>query len=473
LRFPGFVGPSYTNASINVAAQRAVNLFPEFVEVEEQQRIVFSPTPGLRLFATLTEGPVRALFRTDTRVFAVGGTKFEEIGPDGTVTTRGSVEGASSPATIHSNGVELFITSGGLGYIYTLATDTLALIQDPDFPGASFGAYLDGYFVGLEPNRQRFWISGLYSGAAWDPLDFASAEAAPDNAVAMIVDHRELWIFGSESAEGFYNSGNADFPLSRIDGSFIEQGCAAAHSVAKLDNAIFWLAGGSQGLGVVTRLQQGFERISTHAVETAIQGYGRVDDAIGYAYQDRGHTFYVLTFPTASATWVYDVSTKLWHERAYYDIAAAPAAFKAHRAACHVHALGKHLVGDRENGKVYELRHDVYTDNGAIIRRVRRAPHISRENRRLFYSSFELHLEAGNALPVGQGSDPKVLLRWSNDGGHTWSYERELSAGLVGQYTRRAIAYRLGSGRDRVFEVAMTDPIRWTLLDAYIEVSAN
>jgi hypothetical protein len=471
LRFPGFVGPSYTNASINVAAQRAVNWFPEYVEVEEQKRIVLVPTPGLQLYGTLTEGPVRALFRTDTRVFAVGGTKFEEILPGGAVVTRGSVDSDGLPATISSNGPELFITSGSKGYLYTIATDTLSEITDPDFPGASFGAQLDGFFIALEPNRQRFWISGLYQGSTWDALDFASAEAAPDNAVAMIVDHRELWIFGTESAEGFYTSGNADFPLSRIDGSFIEQGCVAAHSVAKLDNAIFWLAGGSQGLGVVSRLQQSFERISTHAVETAIQGYTRVDDAIGYAYQDRGHTFYVLTFPTANATWVYDVSTKLWHERGYWDITTFPAAFKAQRARCHVHGHGKHLVGDRQNGKVYELRHDVYTDNGDMIRRIRRAPHLSRENNRLVYSSFELHLEAGNALPTGQGSDPKVMLRWSNDGGHNWSNEREIAAGQVGQYTWRARAYRLGSGMDRVFEIAVTDPIRWTLLDAYIEVS--
>lgn len=442
-----------------------MNWFPEFVEVEDQKRIVFQPTPGLQLFATLPGFPVRGMYALNGRLYAVGGDRVCEVFNDGTYTDFGAVVSDDLPVSLAANTTQLMITSAGRGYILA---GTLSAIADPDFPGASQVVFVDGYFVTLDRDSQQYRISGSYDGTTWDALDFASAEGAPDSAIAIMADHRELWIFGSQSLEGFYNSGNADFPFSRIDGSFVEHSCAAAASPAKLDNSIYWLDGGPQGAGMVYRLEGRPVRVSTHAVETAIQGYSRIDDAIGFAYQDRGHSFYVLNFPSGNATWVYDAATNLWHERGYWN--APTSSYQAHRGQCHAYAFGKHLVGDRASGKIYELRHDVYTDNGDTIRRLRRAPHIANENRRIYYGCFEPHFEAGVGLPTGQGSDPQVMLRWSDDGGHTWSNERQVSAGLVGQYKRRAQFWRLGSGQDRVFELSVTDPIRWTLLDAYLQV---
>lgn len=465
MKFPGFVGPAYTLSSLNAAAQRCVNFYPEIVEVEEEKRIILQPTPGLELFATLPAGPVRGMYALNGHLYAAGGGTMCEVSSVGVVTNYGAIENDNRPVSMAGNTTQLAIASAGAGYILA---GTLSPITSAGFPGATHVVFLDGYFISLDPDSQQFRISGLYDGTTWDALDFASAEGAPDKAIAMMADHRELWVFGSQSIEGFYNSGNADFPLSRIGGSFVEHSCAASRSPAKLDNSIYWLDGGPEGAGMVYRLEGRPVRVSTHAIETAIQGYTRIDDAIGFAYQDQGHSFYVLNFPTGQATWVYDAASNLWHERAYWN--QATASFEAHRGQCHAYAFGKHLVGDRTTGNIYALKHDVYTDNGDTIRRVRRAPHIGAENHRLFYSLFEPHFEAGAALPSGLGSDPQCMLRWSNDAGHTFGSERQAAAGKLGQYTRRAQFWRLGSGLDRVFELSVTDPIRWVLLDAYLKV---
>jgi hypothetical protein len=206
----------------------------------------------------------------------------------------------------------LFVACNPSAFIYNTTTGTFAQITDPDFPGAVTVGYLDGYFVFNQPDSQRFWVTSLNDGTQIDPLDFASAEGNPDDVVALNVNHREVWLFGTNTIEVWYNAGLADFPLARIAGAFMEVGCAAPYSVAKLDNSVFWLGADARGRGMVYRAN-GYQaqRISTHAVEWHIQQYGNLSDAIGYTYQQDGHSFYVLIFPQANTTWVYDVATQV------------------------------------------------------------------------------------------------------------------------------------------------------------------
>jgi hypothetical protein len=122
------------------------------------------------------------------------------------------------------NGTQLFVACNGPSFIYNSLTLQFKQIDDPDFPGAVTVGYLDGYFVFNEPNSQRIWITSLQDGTSIDPLDFASAEGSPDGLVSILVDHREAWLFGTNSVEVWYDSGAADFPLSPVQGAFNEVG---------------------------------------------------------------------------------------------------------------------------------------------------------------------------------------------------------------------------------------------------------
>ena len=285
----------------------------------------------------------------------------------------------------------------------------------------------------------------------------------------MIADHRELWLFGESTTEVWFDSGDVDFPFSRIDGAFMEVGCSAAASVAKIDNSIYWLGNDERGNGTVWRAN-GYtpSRLSTHAIEHQLSTYSRIDDAKAFAYQQAGHSFYVLTFPTANRTWAYDVATGLWHERAWHDSAGIQ---HRHRANCFASFAGRLLVGDWENGNIYALDLDTYTDNGDAIHRIRVSPHISHPDYRwLFFASLQVDLESGVGLVEGQGSDPQAMLQWSDDGAHTWSNERWASIGAMGHYKCRTAWNRLGKSRDRVFRLSITDPVKVIILGASADV---
>lgn len=401
----------------------------------------------------------------------------------------------SANATATATGVDLTISP------------LFSQITDPDFPGAVGVGFLDGYFVFNEPNSQRFWVTAPYNGLSIDALDFASAEGSPDDLVTLIVDHREVWLFGVNTVEVWYNAGLPDFPLQRIQGAFNEIGCLAAYSVAKLDNGLFWLGRDARGNGIVYR-SKGYtgERISTHAVEWQIQQYATLSDAVAYTYQQDGHAFYVLNFPTANTTWVYDVSTGVWHERAGWENNQ----FTRHRGNCQMNFNNEIVIGDYVGGGIYAYDLEVYAEAGSTqkwLRSWRALPTGQNNLKRTTQHSLQLDCEAGVGLSgytqaevneiiyirdrqndiiysrdgsplyirnyqtyqITIGAGAQVMLRWSDDGGHTWSNEHWKSMGKIGQTGYRTIWRRLGMTlklRDRVYELSGTDPVKIAIMGA-------
>jgi len=536
------LGGSYVARSINAADNRMVNLFAEAIPEGSggKEAGFLLRCPGLRLLATVGTGPIRGLWVTNGVAYVVSGSEFYSLSTNYTATLLGAVSG-TGPVSMADNGTQIFIACNPLSYIYNVSTAVFAQITDPDFAGAGSVGYLDGYFVFNEPNSQKFWVTSLLDGTSVDPLDFASAEGYPDNVIALIVDHREIFLFGTTSVEVWYDAGTPDFPLARIQGAFMEVGCEAAYSVAKLDNSVFWLGSDARGRGIVYRAN-GYTpaRISTNAVEYAIQGYGSISDAIAYTYQQDGHPFYVLIFPSAQATWVYDVSTTLWHERAGF----AGGQFTRHRSNCQMSYNSEIVVGDYADGRIYAFDLDVYADDDQIQKWLRswRALATGQNNlKRTAHHSLQLDAETGvglNAYPAydaedlatesgniivaefvqgylttqagdqlvteaGDGNeplvtqvepaedyngyaleteaytatpgyDPQVMLRWSDDAGHTWSNEHWNSMGKLGAYGTRTIWRRLGMTekiRDRVYEVSGTDPVKIAIMGAELFVT--
>jgi hypothetical protein len=471
------LGSAYVARSVNAADNRMVNLFPEVIPEGGKEAGFLNRAPGLKLQQTVGTGPIRALWAHQTNgsdFYVVSGTEFFKLTSlTGTPVKLGNVSG-TGPVSIADNGTQIFLAANGPSYIYNEVTNVFAQITDPDFPGAVTVAYLDGYFVFNQPNSQFIWVSQLLDGTSVDPLDFASAEGSPDGVVGLIADHRELWVFGTDSVEVWYNSGAVDFPLQRIQGAFNEIGCVSAYTIAKMDNGLFWLGTDARGQGIVYRAN-GYTgvRISTHAIEYAIAQYGNISDAIAYTYQQEGHAFYVLTFPSGNATWVYDVSTQAWHERAGFDNGE----FMRHRSNCQCNFGGNIIVGDFQNGNIYTFDLDVYADNGGIqkwLRSWRALPTGQNNLKRTAQHSLQLDCETGVGLNTGQGSDPEVMLRWSDDGGHTYSNEHWASIGKIGAYGHRTFWRRLGMTlklRDRVYELSGTDPVKIAIVGAELIIS--
>jgi hypothetical protein len=465
------LGGSYAARSVNAADNRMINLYPEAVPEGGKELGFLTRAPGLRLLATAGTGPIRGAHRINgTKGYVVSGQKLYSVSASWAVTELGTVSG-SGPVSMADNGTQLFIACNPGGYIYNATTGVFGAITDPDFPGAPKVGYLDGYFVFIQPDTQKIWVTALLDGTSIDALEFASAEGAPDNLVSLIIDHREAWLFGSDSIEVWYNAGGADFPLARIQGAFIEAGCIATHSVAKMDNSVFWLSSDARGNGIVYRAN-GYtpQRISNHAIESALNGYSSLSDAIAYTYQQEGHSFYVLTFPTDSKTWAFDAATNEWTERA----GLTDGLLTRHRSNCQMSFGGEIVVGDFENGNIYALDTTTYADNGSPqkwVRSWRAIPTGKNSLKRTMHHSLQIDCETGVGLLSGQGEDPVMVLRWSDDGGHTWSNEHQLSMGKMGEYRYRAIMRRLGSSRDRVYELSGTDPVKITIMGAELKIS--
>lgn len=469
------LGETYVARSPNAAASRLINLFAEIIPAAGGGQVpsFFQRCPGLTLLATVGNGPIRGLWQLGAYGYVVSGLELYRIDSNwnATLVSGDPITGSvtTNPVSMSDNGTQIFIAANPNGYIYDSNTNIVTEIADPDFPGAVTVGYLDGYFVFNEPNSQRVWVTALLDGTDIDALDFASAEGSPDQLIALIIDHREAWLFGTQSTEVWYNAGDVDFPLARIQGAYNEVGLLAPYSIAKLDNTIFWLGADARGFGVVYRANgYAAQRVSTHAVEWQIQQYDNLDEAIAYTYQQDGHAFYVLVFPNQNTTWVYDASTNAWHERAAFSNGA----FTRHRGNCQMSFNNTIVIGDYENGNLYSYDLENYTDNGAIqkwTRAWRALPTGQNTLKRTAHHSLQLNCEMGVGLTTGQGSDPQAMLEWSDDGGHTWSNEHWTSMGRIGQTGLRAMWRRLGMTqklRDRVYRVSGTDPVKIYIMGA-------
>ena len=505
--YPNFVGMTYPARSFAVSVDRLVNFYPEIVESKAGKSVInYYSTPGLRLVADTSQfGAGRAAFALDGRQWAVIGQyliEFDTYGgytkyPNDWDVPRALLVDDGKPATIVANSKtppQLMISSGDHGYIFDTGTNILSEITggtidpgDPpdhlNLPGQFFGsrmcAFLDTYFISLMPNSRSFQISEPSQGLAWNgALSQQNNLGSADNVKAIITDHEYLYLMGSKRMAVYVNSGAADFPIVPVPGAFVEMGIRAPHSVQRINNTIMFYGENEHGSGAVYSME-GFipRRVSTHAVEQVWTRYGLDTDAIAFTQQRDGHMFYRLTFPSQDQTWVYDLATGMWHERASWD--AVHGAFHAQTQRFHCYATGGSYpryfcVG--VDGKIYAEDDFVYTEDGRMIRRVRIAPVIANQNKLMFVSRLEIVVQPGIGLdgdPTVQGANPQMMLRYSPDSGQTWSAELTASAGRSGNYDARVVFDQLGSGRAWVPEISVTDPCNWVIVSAQIEAQAG
>lgn len=468
MKLEGFIGPTYTLEAPSAGSQRLVNLYPEMYEAGPEKGNVarFRGTPGLRLRATLGDGPIRGVHWASTgQLIVVSGSNVYEVSSLWAADLRtGELIAGTGRVTMADDGIRVVIGNGTTAaYQVPLAAASAVEIIPADCPGGHV-TWQDGYFLHTVPNSGNFQISGL-NALTYDALDVAEAEGRPDDLVAIISANRQIWLFGEQTSEVWWNSGAADFPFARNESAFIETGTISAGTCVRVGGSVVWVGNDERGRGTVWHAQ-GLQpvRISTHAVEIALAGYSRLNEASAFAYQQGGHEFYQLTVPDGG-TWVFDFTTGFWHERSYLsDTGEAP-----HRAWVGTVAFGEVVVGDREDGRLYSFDLAYYTDDGDPIRRLRQTQHISQDEKRIRFNSFELQAEPGVGLVTGQGSAPVAVLSWSDDGGHVWSNEHQASLGAIGEYKNRTRWTRLGVGRNRVFRLATSEPVQVVWLGADVE----
>lgn len=481
---------AYSARSIISDCQRCVNLYPEAnttpagimgwpsvggtkppVPVTHYQR------PGKNLLAIPPkQGPGRGLYRaTNGTLYAVVDDTVYSVNSSFAFSAVGNIGHGTSVVSMADNGQDVgdnlvLVDGSSNGWVITMSTNAFAPIVDPTglFVGSNRVDYLQGFFLFNAPNTPYWYISQADS-VTFNALDIASKTSYADNIKTLGVRQREVWLIGDLSTEPWYLSGAPDFPFEAIASTFVPYGCVATYSMLSIDVSLFWLAQDLKGQGIVVK-SNGYaaERISNHAIENEFLSYPTLTDAVAGTYQIEGHIFYILSFPSADKTWVYDLATGQWHELTWTDNDGAE-----HRDRCpfYAHAYNVIVGQDWETGLLYQIDTNTYQDNGQPIVFRRGFPHVLNEMKRVSHWSFVADMQCGTT--TDNTANPQLNLRYSDDRGQTWSDPIMTTFGQIGQYDISPQFRRLGMARDRVYELFWSENMMTALNGAYIEVEPS
>lgn len=452
-----FGSGSYRLRSLPLSAQRMVNCFLEPAPPQSKTFAAIVQAQGIKDFLTVGAGSTRGGIVVNGVLYAVIGTVLYRIPQTGSASALGPVPGVAY-VDMAGDETHLMLVTSTMGYYWN--GTTVQKIIDPDFPGAEWVEELDGYFIVGAPDSGKFYISSNRNPAEWDGLDFASAERYPDDLVGAIVNLGELILFGRDSFEIWGDTGNSDFPLEQVGNGIGETGLLSRYAVNKAANVVIFIS----NKGKVCQLN-GYtpQVISTPAIEQIIED-APDKSCFSMTWSEGGHDFVAFSFD--SATIVYDLSTQLWHERVSLG-------FTRWRPLFILRCYDEWLVGDFYTNRIGLLDPTVFAEWQDTLWAMATAPPVTDGNRRVFHSRLELVFESGVGLNTGLGSDPQVMLDWSDDGGRTWSAQRYRSLGKIGEFRARSVWNMLGQARDRVYRYQISDPVRRTLILATTEVRAG
>lgn len=467
--FPLF-GFDVSSKSTNVTSQIRTNLYCEVRSEKDKTSMALFRTAGLSSFATLGASPIRGAYVTNNLIYEVAGNNFYEVNNAGVSTVRGTLNTNSGRVDIVDNGVQILIVDGVNGYIYTIATTTLTQIVDVHFPnGATTCAFLAGFFFVEDPNNVgRFLDSASYDGTTW-PGDFATAESSPDPLTRCFVNQGVLHLLGQKTTEFWGLSGALNFPVAPIQGTAIEWGLGSKWSVAKLGGQVTFLATNTEGQMQVVRLA-GYQVqiISSPEMDNEINNYSVNTDATAFTYKFNGHEFYQINFNTVGKSWLYDLTTSQQAGVNVWSSLTSGTNGGRHLAEIGVNFLNQDIVTDYSTGILYKLQTTTYGDVWKL-----RSKHVFKDNSMLTVGRIWVDFETGVGLVTGQGSNPQVSLRYSKDGGHTWSAEVWRTLGAMGKYLTRVFWNRLGRARDWVFELSGSDPVKIVIMNAGLNLTVG
>jgi len=452
-----------------ISAGQDVNVFPVINREDAKSPVTLSERPGLKRLVCPVAGEVRCMLKRGRTLYALVGGGFYEINLDtlaySLIFTMSTTTGK---AWIEKNAnSQILVVASNEGWVFNWTTNLFGVIADVDFPGAISLAFTQQYAVTVDPDSGRLRNCELNNFELWDGTAFVSAESAPDNLLSIIADHKEIVAFGEATAEIYRSTSDVDAVFQPLEGGFMEIGINAPASVAKVSSVVLFLDNSLQ-----VRMMEAYSPriISNDALMFKICQMAKTDDAVGMAYTWRGHSFYLLTFPTANKTFAYDLTSSglagrdIWHEVRSYPVAGE----NRWRGQCVLQDGVNVYVGDYENGWIYTLDEATHTDNLEPLQRIWTCSEIvdSQQRRTMYHNELELEVEMGVATDAVE--DPQVALTYSDDNGRTWSSELWNSLGRVGEYKNRARWFGLGSSKCRLYRFMVSDDVKLEVVGVYL-----
>lgn len=484
-------GGSYQDLIIDINNQRCINWFVSpsgqdgaGTALNQISNKVLKQTSGVILLTDCGGTSTRSHITVRNYTYLVVDNKIYKITINSvtlvsTSEVIGTINTSSGYVSVAYSPTEIIWVDGQDGWLYNDDSDIFAQITDGAFPTCNTVVFLGGYFIVEESSTGKFFNSSLNDGSNWDALNFATAETSPDNILALAVTKEELWVLGEKSMEPWFNAGNEPpgSPFSLRTGLSLTTGIRSIYSVINVNDSLFWLD--SRGFFVeagnssYTRDNNtGYQLnvISTPAITEELKTYNTLSDAIVTSYADKGHIMVQWSFPTDKKTWVWDTLTKQWHENLYYNTTTASYEHSIFQYASEYNE--RTLVSGLRGGKLYLLSQDYQDNNGILIKRQKTTPFAYIKEGVKLITVVKLTLQVGiSRFPVtGDYQTPKVGMKYSTNGGHTWS---SILWRKINNYDDLVTWNLLGAARKWIFSFEMSDPVSAALLDAWLDVEVE
>lgn len=457
-------GPSYQDRSKPLSSQKTKNFYHQVVE-EGKENYVLHSFPGLKFKGASSTGKKnRGVTQMAEVGYRVTDNVLESFTPDGVHTVRGNVPG-SDICIFANDGFNLMIVAGG-GVVLKYDGTTVTTVADTNIVGSIAVTYLNSQMIYTNPPLFVVADPGIPDKASG--LNAAQAESQPDALLRAYAFDQSVNMIGLRSNEPWWNDGEGQPPFSRIDGQIIEVGCPAINSIAHTDEFLYWLGDDD---AVYQTIGGSKNRISSPAISHAIAGYTKVSDAIAYTFTFEGMNFYAIHFPSGDQTWCLNESLGL---QGWFELSSGTND-GIYQGQSLVNVYGKNFVTDVDNGNLYELDIDTFTNNGEIIQRQRITSSITGKllgapGREVEISRLQIIMETGVGLTTGQGEDPKIIIDVSYDGGNTWNAEGFVRIGRLGENTLQVELFLFATFHDARFRITTSDAVPFEIYSGVVDL---
>jgi hypothetical protein len=369
------------------------------------------------------------------------------------------------------HGSDLYLANGGHIFRVTLSgTFNISDVYDGDEDSpatVSSLTALDRYLIAVDDNSTgNFYWSDVNAPTSWGGY-YAEAESKPDHLYHAQEVEGLLYLIGRRSTEVFYNDGVT--PFTRLSQGIISDGTIAKRSpcycnaigtfafltpenrLVKIEGkkAISFSPSLDQFLGLNYSPTTVVNCVGNYFIWDGIPFYLLSSLGAGYSYTATG----TGTSSTPQSGWSVAVNllTNDWYEWGATHTDSRRLAFQG--CAITNTPIGV-LCGDANDGLIHRLTRggvddSTYGDIDPMIRSSsvdRGAPGVEKECRSLSFTFYAPQTHTGTSFSVD--------VKYSDDGGSTWSDERTISPTIYsGQKVYKAKSYNWGRYYNRQWQI--------------------
>ena len=423
----------YSDGEPGLQSSYPVNLVP-VVHISGVSEGYLRPAEGIIQTGTGT-GNCRGGINWNGSLYRVMGSKLVKVASDGTVTTLGDVGDNGKQVSFDYSFDRLAVASNG--NLFYWDGSALTQVTDADLGTVLDLIWVDGYF--MTTDGEFLVVTEINDPYSVNPLKYGSSEIDPDPVLGLLKLRNEVRAINRYSIETFANIGGTNFPFQRVNGAQITKGAIGTQAVCIYMETMAFLGSGRNEQPAVYMAQNGMaQRISTKTIDAILENYAEAQLSLVKleSRNDRENNFLYVHLP--DQTLVYDFSvSQLAGEPVWFILNSGT----RYNAINFVYAYDRWNCGDPASSKVGYLTPTVGSHWGNVVTWEFGTQIFYNESRGAIFSELELVALTGRII----GPDvPSISTSYSLDG-VTWSQDRSILIGALGDRFKRLVWFRQGT----------------------------